>query len=52
MQNRLSKRYRSLRARGKLESKCIVAIARELAGFIWEIYHKMPLSLPEQQPQN
>ena len=47
MQNRLSKRYRTLKARGKHENKCLVAIAREIAAFIWELMVKTNLTLPE-----
>lgn len=47
MQQRLSKRYNTLKARGKTENKCIVAVARELAAFIWELQTKCNLPLPE-----
>lgn len=47
MQKRLSKRYRHLRARGIRDSKCIVAIARELCAFLWELQVKLNLPLPE-----
>lgn len=36
-QERLCARYRKLTARGKNKNRTIVAIARELAGFIWAI---------------
>jgi transposase len=36
-QLRLSHRYRRLKARGLQHNKICVAIARELAGFIWDI---------------
>jgi hypothetical protein len=36
-QLRLSLRYRQLTARGMHQNKVCVAIARELAGFIWSI---------------
>lgn len=36
-QLRLSHRYRRLKARGLQHNKVCVAIARELAGFIWDI---------------
>lgn len=36
-QLRLCARYRTLRARGKEQKKVIIAIARELAGFVWAI---------------
>jgi len=48
MQNRLHKRYKALKARGKHENKCIVAIARELSAFIWELMVKTNLTLPEE----
>lgn len=46
MQKRLSKRYRRLRLRGIRDAKCIVAIARELSGFIWELQTKLNLPMP------
>ena len=46
MQNRLSKRYMKLKARGKHENKVIVALARELCGFIWELQNKLDLPIP------
>jgi hypothetical protein len=36
-QHRLSAKYRRLTGRGKLKQVAIVAIARELVGFIWAI---------------
>jgi len=47
MQNRLNKRYVKLKMRGKHENKCIVAVARELAAFIWELQNKCNLTMPE-----
>lgn len=47
-QNRLSKRYRSLRARGLMDSKCVVAIARELSGYLWELQNKCALAMPQE----
>jgi len=47
MQNRLHKRYVKLKARGKHENKCMVAIARELVAFIWEIQNKCSLTMPK-----
>jgi hypothetical protein len=32
---RLSRRYRRLTARGKTHNKVVVALARELVGFLW-----------------
>lgn len=46
MQNRLHKRYVKLKARGKNENKAIVAIARELSAFIWELQVKLNLPMP------
>ncbi len=51
MQNRLHKRYVKLKLRGKSENKVLIAIARELAAFIWELQVKLDLPLPEvEQP--
>jgi len=50
MQNRLNKRYRTLRARGIRDAKCIVAIARELSAFIWELQNKCNLPIPAPNP--
>jgi hypothetical protein len=36
-QERLCGRYRKLMGRGKNKQQTIVALARELAGFIWDI---------------
>jgi len=41
-QLRLSHRYRTLRARNLQHNKICVAIARELAAFIWEIGQQIP----------
>jgi transposase len=46
MQKRLSKRYARLRARGIRDAKCIVAIARELSAFVWELQNKLNLPMP------
>ena len=45
-QNRLSYRYRKLKARGKRENKIIVAVARELCAFVWELHQIMKDRLP------
>lgn len=42
-QVRLSKRYRCLSRTGKPLPRVLTAIARELAGFIWDIARKTPL---------
>jgi transposase len=41
-QKRLCARYRLLEARGKLKVQVCIAIARELAGFIWAIGQTLP----------
>jgi transposase len=46
VQHRLNARYRRLKARGKREQKVIVAIARELATFVWELQNKCALPIP------
>jgi hypothetical protein len=46
MQNRLHSRYVKLKARGKTETKIIVAVARELCAFIWELQVKLKLPIP------
>jgi len=43
-QVRLCKRYRSLCARGKHVNEVVVAIARELAAFIWAIAKTIPVT--------
>lgn len=42
-QLRLCSRYRRLQARGIHQNKACVAIARELAGFIWDIARQLPV---------
>ena len=49
MQHRLNKRYIKLKMRQKEDNKCIVAIARELSAFIWELVNKCNLTIPEQE---
>lgn len=51
-QHRLNARYRRLKARGKREQKVVVAVARELAAFIWELQNKCGLPMPEPTPGN
>ena len=41
-QKRLCARYRRLEARGKLKVQVCIAVARELAGFIWAIGQTLP----------
>ena len=43
-QVRLCKRFRSLTARGKHPNQVVVAIAREMAAFIWAITREVPLA--------
>jgi transposase len=43
-QVRLCKRYRRLMARGKHANQVVVAIARELMGFMWAIAKQVPLT--------
>jgi transposase len=48
-QLRLCKRYRKLAARGKHRNVAVVAIARELAGFIWDIARMTPITAAVQE---
>jgi transposase len=50
MQERLHKRYVKLKMRGKRENKAIVAIARELCAFLWELQNKISLAIPGGTP--
>lgn len=50
IQVRLHKRGRALLARGKLKQKIIVALAREMAGFVWAVLHLVPAPAPTPQP--
>ena len=43
-QTRLCARYRALTARGKKQAVAVIAIARELAAFIWAIAREVPLA--------
>jgi len=43
-QARLCKRFRHLTARGKNPNQVVVAIAREMAAFIWAITHKVHIT--------
>lgn len=45
-EQRLSRRYRALIARGKASQKAVTAVGRELAGFVWAIAQQV---LHEQQ---
>jgi transposase len=44
-QVRLCKRFRRLMARGKHANQVVVAIARELVGFMWAIAQQVPVTL-------
>ena len=53
-QTRLHGRMMRLYARGKHRNKIIVAIARELAGFVWRVFQIMAPQMtlrPRPQPQ-
>lgn len=43
-QVRLCGRYRKLMAKGKMRTKVVTAIARELSGFIWAIAREVPVA--------
>lgn len=43
-QLRLCRRFRRLQARGKHRNTVVTAIARELAGFVWDIARRAPMS--------
>lgn len=43
-QQRLHARYRKLLGRGKDKNKVVVAVARELLAFVWEIMQVVPMS--------
>jgi transposase len=46
---RLCRRYRKLIARGKEKNIAVVAVARELSGFIWDISRlAMSLAVPRE----
>jgi transposase len=42
-QVRLCKRYRKLTARGQHANQVVVAMARELAAFLWAMAHEVPV---------
>jgi transposase len=52
-QNRLNRRTWKLMARGVMVPKVVVAVARELVGFIWAIHHETikPGSVPKRLPR-
>ena len=47
-QNRLHTKYKRLKARHLHENKAIIAMARELSSFIWEIQNKTSIAMPPQ----
>jgi transposase len=47
---RLHRRYWHLMNRGKNQNKTVVAVARELVGFIWETLYRLNEEFPEQMP--
>lgn len=47
-QHRLHNKYRRLKARKLMENKAIVAMARELSSFIWELQNKTTITMPPQ----
>ena len=49
-QTRLHKRMMQLLARGKQRNKVAVAVARELAGFVWHIFRLMEPRVTRQAP--
>lgn len=48
--HRLCRRFRTLRGRQKLPAKIVVAVARELAGFLWAALQPPPPSQPMERP--
>jgi transposase len=50
-QTRLHRRMMKLYARGKRPNKVIVAIARELAGFVWAIFRLMEPRMRQRQTE-
>jgi len=47
-QLRLTKRYKMMIQRGKVPNVVVVAVARELAGFMWAIAQAVPISNPSR----
>ena len=50
-QTRLHKRLKQLLARGKHRNKAQVAVARELTGFVWQIFRLMESQVQLPEPQ-
>jgi len=51
-QDRLHRRFRRLVGRGKPRQKAVVAVAREMLGFIWAIAQETPVQEHNQQPDS
>jgi transposase len=47
-QERLCHRFRTLTARGKIPNKAVVAVARELVGFVWAALYPATQGQPTQ----
>lgn len=45
-QTRLHTRYKRFKARQLNENKAIIAMARELSSFIWELQNKTSITMP------
>jgi transposase len=48
-QNRLNYKFRKLSARGLHRNKVVVAVARELCGFLWELHRQVAVELNERK---
>ena len=49
-QNRLHLRFKKLQCRKLQRNKAIVAVARELIGFIWEALRELPCYIQDAKP--
>ena len=49
-QDRLDRRFRRLVGRGKPRQRAVVAVAREMLGFVWAIAPEIPVQKHDQQP--
>jgi transposase len=49
-QHRLHNRYKRLKARHLNENKAVIALARELSAFLWELQNKTSVTMPPMQP--
>ena len=45
-QDRLHRKFGRMVSRGKLHQVTVVAVARELAGFVWSIAQRFPTTAP------